>query len=43
MKKINKLLKLCFMLMFILTFCSCSNKKITFEVILETNIESGYE
>ncbi len=43
MKKINNLFKLIFMTIIILTFCGCSNEKVTFEIILETNIDSGYE
>ena len=43
MKKINNLFKLIFMTIIILTFCGCSDEKVIFEIILETNIDSGYE
>ena len=43
MKKINNLFKFSFIFMFILMFYGCSNEEITFEIILETDIESGYE
>jgi predicted secreted protein len=43
MKKINNLFKFSFAFMFILMFCGCSSEEITFEIILETDIESGYE
>ena len=43
MKKINNLFKIIFMTIIILTFCGCSDEKVIFEIILETNIDSGYE
>lgn len=43
MKKINNFLKLILISIIILVFCGCSNEKIIFEIILETNIDSGYE
>lgn len=43
MKKINNFLKLILISIIILVFCGCSSEKIIFEIILETNIDSGYE